>query len=297
MVESAALLVDDVFPVQPVRQWVLTVPFPLRFLFAAYPELMGKVLGIVTRAISTHLAHQSGHIRQDVLSLGCLTHSTKGKISLPGVRQALWKAIAFCAAERPQSVIGGWTGGGIALGLLGGKGVVESIFWFVWAIRTVDLLGIWAEDLLIVEHSPAIWTTSHSRDTFYVSYTRKVIGGKIVRRIRNLARSFDVKDAKKVSSALRQILKDPQLKRLAANGTSALRLFASVGGVRIAKFERQSKDWRVNRWLVLFSMIFLIEEYDEKRLQLTGENQLTSLIGNLFSKSKSNYNGAVFQIV
>ena len=44
MVESAALLVDEVFPIQPIRQWVLTVPFPLRFLFAAYPELMGKVL-------------------------------------------------------------------------------------------------------------------------------------------------------------------------------------------------------------------------------------------------------------
>jgi hypothetical protein len=44
---------------------VLTVPFPLRFLFAAYPELMGKVLGIVTRAISTHLTHQSGHTKQD----------------------------------------------------------------------------------------------------------------------------------------------------------------------------------------------------------------------------------------
>ena len=34
-----------------------------------------------------------------------------------------------------------------------------------------DLLGIWAEILLIVEHSPAIRTTSHSRDTFYISYT------------------------------------------------------------------------------------------------------------------------------
>lgn len=60
MVESAALLVDEVLPVRPIRQWVLTVPFPLRFLFAAYPELMGKVLGIVTRTISTHLAHQAG---------------------------------------------------------------------------------------------------------------------------------------------------------------------------------------------------------------------------------------------
>ena len=34
--------------------------FPLHFLFAAYPELMSKVLGIATRTQSTHLAHQAG---------------------------------------------------------------------------------------------------------------------------------------------------------------------------------------------------------------------------------------------
>jgi ribosomal protein S27E len=65
MVESAALLVDEVLPSRPIRQWVLTVPFPLRFLFAAYPELMSRVLGIVTRAISTHLAHQAGFSRRE----------------------------------------------------------------------------------------------------------------------------------------------------------------------------------------------------------------------------------------
>ncbi|MDA0929586.1 MAG: transposase zinc-binding domain-containing protein, partial [Proteobacteria bacterium] len=65
MVEAAALLVDEVFPARTIRQWVLTVPFPLRFLFAAYPELMGKVLGIVTRAISTHLAQQSGYTKRE----------------------------------------------------------------------------------------------------------------------------------------------------------------------------------------------------------------------------------------
>jgi hypothetical protein len=64
MVESAALLVDEVLPPRPLRQWVLTVPFKLRFLFAAYPELMGRVLGIVTRAISTHLARQAGLTRR-----------------------------------------------------------------------------------------------------------------------------------------------------------------------------------------------------------------------------------------
>ena len=57
---SAALLVDDILPSQPMRQWVLSFPFPLRFLFASNPKVMTRVLGIVYRGISTHLAHKAG---------------------------------------------------------------------------------------------------------------------------------------------------------------------------------------------------------------------------------------------
>jgi hypothetical protein len=60
MADSAALLVDEVLPHQPMRQWVLSVPFPLRFLFASNPKAMSKVLGIVYRAIATHLTHKAG---------------------------------------------------------------------------------------------------------------------------------------------------------------------------------------------------------------------------------------------
>jgi len=72
MAETAALLADDVFPDVPLPQWVISLtqstrfargagsPFPLRFLFAAHPQAMGKVLGIVYRAISTHLIHKAG---------------------------------------------------------------------------------------------------------------------------------------------------------------------------------------------------------------------------------------------
>jgi len=60
MAESAALLVDEVFPEQPVRQWVLSVPYPLRFLFASRLSLMGQVLGIVYRCIATHLIKKAG---------------------------------------------------------------------------------------------------------------------------------------------------------------------------------------------------------------------------------------------
>ena len=61
MAESAALLVDEVLPETPMRQWVLSFPFPLRFLFASRPEIMGRVLGIVYRVLSTHLIRKAGY--------------------------------------------------------------------------------------------------------------------------------------------------------------------------------------------------------------------------------------------
>lgn len=64
MAESAALLVDEVLPEQPMRQWVLSFPSQLRFLFASRPQLMDRVLGIVYRAISAHLIKKAGFNRK-----------------------------------------------------------------------------------------------------------------------------------------------------------------------------------------------------------------------------------------
>ena len=63
MAESAALLVDEVLPHEPMRQWVLSVPFPLRFLFASQPKVMGKALGIVYRIIAAHLTRKAGYTK------------------------------------------------------------------------------------------------------------------------------------------------------------------------------------------------------------------------------------------
>ncbi len=63
MADSAALLVDDILPHQPMRQWVLSVPFPLRFMFASEPAVMGKVLGIVYRAIAMQLIRKAGYTK------------------------------------------------------------------------------------------------------------------------------------------------------------------------------------------------------------------------------------------
>jgi len=61
MTENAALLVDTVLPHQPMRQWVLSVPFPLRLLFASQPQVMGKALKIVYRVIAAFLIRKSGY--------------------------------------------------------------------------------------------------------------------------------------------------------------------------------------------------------------------------------------------
>jgi len=55
MADIVALLVDHILAPVEMRQWVISFPFQLRFLFANYPAVMSKVLVIVTRLISTHL--------------------------------------------------------------------------------------------------------------------------------------------------------------------------------------------------------------------------------------------------
>ena len=65
MAETASLLVDDILPHEPIRQWVLSFPFQLRFLFAIYPNIMGKVLAIVYRTLATHITKKAGYRKKD----------------------------------------------------------------------------------------------------------------------------------------------------------------------------------------------------------------------------------------
>ena len=73
MVEISTHLVDEVFPHKPLRQWVLSFPFPLRFLFAKEPQLMGDVLSLIHRAISTYLIKKAGLKKQSGAKTGSVT--------------------------------------------------------------------------------------------------------------------------------------------------------------------------------------------------------------------------------
>jgi ribosomal protein S27E len=91
MAESAALLVDEVLPLEPMRQWVLSFPYPLRFLFASRPAIMGRV----------NLTRFHGVFAPNSKHRALVTPAKRGKGSKP---QALDEAQDQTPAERRASM-------------------------------------------------------------------------------------------------------------------------------------------------------------------------------------------------
>ena len=63
MADTAAHLVDRVLPRAPVRQWVLSLPFGLRYRLAHDRELMTDVLRVFVRAVFASLRRRSRRMR------------------------------------------------------------------------------------------------------------------------------------------------------------------------------------------------------------------------------------------
>ena len=59
MSDTAAHLVDRVFPRVPVRQWVLSLPYALRYRLAYDARLVTDVLGIFTRTVFASLIRRA----------------------------------------------------------------------------------------------------------------------------------------------------------------------------------------------------------------------------------------------
>ena len=59
MADTAAHLVDRVFPIAPVRQWVLSLPFPLRYRISYDAALLSDVLNVFIRALFGELRRRA----------------------------------------------------------------------------------------------------------------------------------------------------------------------------------------------------------------------------------------------
>jgi hypothetical protein len=68
---GALTLVDHILPDTPIRQWVLTLPFPLRFPLAFDGALLGQVLRIFTDTVARWYRQ-----RQAYRGLDCPFHTT-----------------------------------------------------------------------------------------------------------------------------------------------------------------------------------------------------------------------------
>jgi hypothetical protein len=77
MAETAAHLVDHVFPQVPVRQWVLSLPKRLRYFLHHEPALIGPVLQIFLDAVEDRLK---------VSSPGALAEALRGSDLCPSLR-------------------------------------------------------------------------------------------------------------------------------------------------------------------------------------------------------------------
>lgn len=59
MAETAAHLVDHVIPEVPVRQWVLSVPIPMRYWLSSNPKLITQVLKKIIRVIDRYYKNKA----------------------------------------------------------------------------------------------------------------------------------------------------------------------------------------------------------------------------------------------
>ena len=61
MADTAAHLVDNVFPHVPVRQWVLSLPFEIRYRLSYDKRLISDVLAMFLRVIQGWYRRKSRH--------------------------------------------------------------------------------------------------------------------------------------------------------------------------------------------------------------------------------------------
>ncbi len=80
MSDTAAHLVDNVFPHVPVRQWVLSLPREIRYRLAYDKKLISEVLAVFLRVVQawyTTKAKEQGYVDVQGGSVSCVA-STKG---------------------------------------------------------------------------------------------------------------------------------------------------------------------------------------------------------------------------
>jgi hypothetical protein len=73
MADTAAHLVDHVFPEVPVREWVLSLPFGLRYRLAYDPQMITAVLDVFVRSVFGFLRREARECGIEQTQCGAVT--------------------------------------------------------------------------------------------------------------------------------------------------------------------------------------------------------------------------------
>ena len=147
MTETAANVVDNLLPNTPLRQWVQTVPVPLRYALAYDTELLSKVIQIIVRAVLRHLVT----VAKQELGLAAETKFAGGAFCVP---QRFNSALALSPHLHVVAADGVWAlEPGAKEPIFRAlrpptRAEVDAVSWTVCE-RTVDLLrrqGKWLDD-------------------------------------------------------------------------------------------------------------------------------------------------------
>ncbi|MDE1462690.1 Ig-like domain-containing protein [Spartinivicinus poritis] len=128
--------------------------------------------------------------------------------------------------------------------------------------------------------------------------SRKLVGQDAIKILKIVEKN--VKNPKKFTNGLKQFLDEvadsanAKWKPVVKSG-NALRYLTTLGGQKIREFLRNSHTWRVNRWVVLASLVYLAEEQQAGRLGIDKE-QWAALSADVFSGWALRRHGAMFQL-
>jgi Laminin G domain len=129
---------------------------------------------------------------------------------------------------------------------------------------------------------------------------RQEIARALLKTIKSLAKNTT--DPKKFSRDIKELLKlikesGPELKKFLASGEflKSIGHLTKYGQDKLRKFFTESKSWRINRFVVLFCILYVEEEVLAGRLTLE-QSRYATLIANVFSSSTSFRDGAIYHL-
>jgi hypothetical protein len=204
MAEAAIYLTDELVPLVPVRQFVVSFPPPLRLWLARSNELAGVVCGKIMDALTAHLRRESGTKNDSGLAGAVVFIQRFGSganlnvhlhiISLDGTyAQKSTGRLKFCNAKAPTEETTKRLAADIAKRInkhLVKKGFLEEHEDLMLVGNTEDLFAANADDL----HLPAQAASASHRIAFGEN------AGKPVRRLRSSQALWPSEDDVEVSS-------------------------------------------------------------------------------------------------